>query len=191
MSYVPRHARTPVYKKVLRTASASVAVTAAFVSSQPAFAADAAESTTASTSTTAADTTAADTAATPADTPADTAASDSASEDKPADDTSDTFAPEVDNNAAFGAGVADFFSTILRAFGSIAEGAVSTPDKPADSAERITVQPGETRTIDVTDKVDRSDLESHKVDGIELDNAAELANLGVHAKVLDLSLIHI
>ena len=185
MSYVPRHARTPVYKKVLRTASASVAVTAAFVSSQPAFAADAAESTTASTSTTAADTTAADTAATPADTPADTAASDSASEDKPADDTSDTFAPEVDNNAAFGAGVADFFSTILRAFGSIAEGAVSTPDKPADSAERITVQPGETRTIDVTDKVDRSDLESHKVDGIELDNAAELANLGVHAKVLD------
>lgn len=185
MSYVPRHARTPVYKKVLRTASASVAVTAAFVSSQPAFAADAAESTTASTSTTAADTTAADTAATPEDTPADTTASDSAPEDTPADDTSDTFAPEVNNNAAFGAGVADFFSTILRAFGSIAEGAVSTPDKPAESAERITVQPGETRTIDVTDKVDRSELESHKVDGIELDNAAELADLGVHASVLD------
>lgn len=185
MSYVPRHARTPVYKKVLRTASASVAVTAAFVSSQPAFAADAAESTTATTSTTAADTAAADTAATPEDTPADTTASDSAPEDTPADDTSDTFAPEVDNNAEFGAGVADFFSTILRAFGSIAEGAVSTPDKPAESAERIVVQPGETRTIDVTDKVDRSELESHKVDGIELDNAAELADLGVHAKVLD------
>lgn len=185
MSYVPRHARTPVYKKVLRTASASVAVTAAFVSSQPAFAADAAESTTASTSTTAADTTAADTAATPEDTPADTTASDSAPEDTPADDTSDTFAPEVDNNAAFGAGVADFFSTILRAFGSIAEGAVSAPDKPADSTERIVVQPGETRTIDVTDKVDRSELESHKVDGIELDNAEELADLGVHAKVRD------
>lgn len=185
MSYVPRHARTPVYKKVLRTASASVAVTAAFVSSQPAFAADAAESTTATTSTTAADTTVADTAATPEDTPTDTTASDSAPEDKPADDTSDTFAPVVNNNAAFGAGVADFFSTILRAFGSIAEGAASTPDNPADSTERITVQPGETRTIDVTDKVDRSELESHKVMGIELDNAEELADLGVHANVSD------
>ena len=187
MSYVPRHARTPVYKKVLRTASASVAVTAAFVSSQPAFAADAAESTTATTSTTAADTTAAaaDTAVTPADTPADTTASGSAPEDKPVDGASDTFAPSVNDNDALGAGVADFFSTILRAFGSIAEGAVSTPDKPAESAERIVVQPGETRTIDVTDKVDRSELESHKVDGIELDNAAELADLGVHAKVLD------
>lgn len=190
MSYVPRHARTPVYKKVLRTASASVAVTAAFVSSQPAFAADAAESTAASTSTTAADNTAADIAAdsTAADTspdPADTPAADTTEADTPADSADGTYAPEVDNNAALGDEVADFISTLLRTVGSLAEGDATAPDNSADSTERIAVKPGETRTLDVTDKVDRSELEAHKVDGIEIDNAEELAGHGVTARVIN------
>ena len=182
MSYVPRHARTPVYKKVLRTASASVAVTAAFVSSQPAFAADAAESTAASTSTTADDTTA-DSAPAPA--PADTPAADTTEADTPTDSADDTYAPEVDNNAALGDEVADFLSTILRAVGSLAEGDATAPDNSAESTERITLKPGETRTLDVTDKVDRSELEAHKVTGIELDNAEELTSKGVTARVTD------
>lgn len=186
MSYVPRHARTPVYKKVLRTASASVAVTAAFVSSQPAFAADAAESTAASTSTTAADSTAADTtAADSAPAPADTPAADTTGADTPADSADDTYAPEVDNNAALGDEIANFLSTIMRAVGSLANNAESTPDNSAESTERITLKPGETRTLDVTDKVDRSELEAHKVTGIELDNAEELASKGVTARVTD------
>lgn len=197
MSYVPRHARTPVYKKVLRTASASVAVTAAFISTQPAMAVQDAEDKEVTTNV---DTTAADSGTPAADSDSDTGTVDNTGDTGTADvNTADTtsekdtataeeevhLAPEVNNNAAFGAGVADFFSTVLRAFGSITEGAASTPDKPADSAERIVVQPGETRTIDVTDKVDRSELESHKVTGIELDNAEELADLGVHASVSD------
>lgn len=197
MSYVPRHARTPVYKKVLRTASASVAVTAAFISTQPAMAVQDAEDKEVTTNV---DTTAADSGTPAADSASDIGTVDNTGDTGTADvDTADTtsekdtataeeavhLAPSVNNNAAFGAGVADFFSTVLRAFGSIAEGAVSTPDKPADSAERIVVQPGETRTIDVTDKVDRSELESHKVTGIELDNAEELAAQGISAKVRD------
>lgn len=180
MSYVPRHARTPVYKKVLRTASASVAVTAAFVSSQPAFAADAAESTAASTSTTAADT-ASDSAPAPADTPAE----DTTEAGTPTDSADDTYAPEVDNNAALGDEIANFLSTIMRAVGSLAHNDTTAPDNSADSTERIAVKPGETRTLDVTDKVDRSELEAHKVDGIELDNAEELAGHGVTARVID------
>lgn len=186
MSYVPRHARTPVYKKVLRTASASVAVTAAFVSSQPAFAADAAESTAASTSTTAADTASDTTAADSAPAPADTPAADTTEADTPADSADDTYAPEVDNNnAALGDEVANFISTLLRAVGSLAEGDATNPGNSAESIERITLKPGETRTLDVTDKVDRSELEAHKVTGIELDNAEELASKGVTARVTD------
>ena len=185
MSYVPRHARTPVYKKVLRTASASVAVTAAFVSSQPAFAADAAESTAASTSTTAADTASDTTAADSAPAPADTPAADTTEADTPADSADDTYAPEVDNNAALGDEVANFMSTLLRAVGSLAEGDATNPGNSAESIERITLKPGETRTLDVTDKVDRSELEAHKVTGIELDNAEELASKGVTARVTD------
>ena len=198
MSYVPRHARTPVYKKVLRTASASVAVTAAFISTQPAMAVQDAEDKEVTTN---ADTTAADSG---------TPATDSAADDGTVDNTGDTgtadvgtadttsekdtatteegaihLAPSVNDNAALGTGVSDFISTLLRAFGAPAHNAASTPDNPATASERIVVQPGETRTIDVTDKVDRSELESHKVTGIELDNAEELAAQGISAKVRD------
>lgn len=200
MSYVPRHARTPVYKKVLRTASASVAVTAtaAFISTQPAMAVQDAEDKEVTTN---ADTTAADSG---------TPATDSAADDGTVDNTGDTgtsdvgtadttsekdtatteegavhLAPSVNDNAALGTGVSDFISTLLRAFGAPAHNAASTPDNPATASERIVLQPGETRTIDVTEKVDRSELESHKVTGIELDNAEELAAQGISAKVRD------
>ena len=198
MSYVPRHARTPVYKKVLRTASASVAVTAAFISTQPAMAVQDAEDKEVTTN---ADTTAADSGTPATDRAADDGTVDNTGDTGTADvDTTDTasekdtatteegavhLAPSVNDNAALGTGVSDFISTLLRAFGAPAHNAASTPDNPATASDRIVLQPGETRTIDVTDKVDRSDLESHKVTGIELDNAEELAAQGISTKVRD------
>ena len=197
MSYVPRHARTPVYKKVLRTASASVAVTAAFISTQPAMAVQDAEDKEVTTNV---DTTAADSGTPAADSDSDTGTVDNTGDTGTADvNTADTtsekdtataeeavhLAPKVDNNAALGDEVADFLSTIMRAIGSLAHNDATAPDNSADSTERITLKPGETRTLDVTDKVDRSELEAHKVDGIKLDNAEELAGHGVTARVID------
>lgn len=197
MSYVPRHARTPVYKKVLRTASASVAVTAAFISTQPAMAVQDAEDKEVTTNV---DTTAADSGTPAADSDSDTGTVDNTDDTGTADvNTADTtsekdtataeeavhLAPKVDNNAALGDEVADFLSTIMRAIGSLAHNDATAPDNSADSTERITLKPGETRTLDVTDKVDRSELEAHKVDGIKLDNAEELAGHGVTARVID------
>ena len=127
MSYVPRHARVPGYKKTLRAASASVAVTAAFISTQPALAAsiDGDEPAATATAVDAAAPETSNTAEQPgtADITADT--DPTAPDEQPDTDTADTAPATTDTagNDLLASVIQDFnpgkfFADIIRAFGA-------------------------------------------------------------------------
>lgn len=173
MSYVPRHARTPVYKKVLRSASASVAVTAAFISTQPATAVEAASDAAAtSTSAESVDTTTATT---------DAAASESTesteSGDEPADDEADATVTDT-------ASVLDSFD-FAKLFTSVLSPLIAAAGNDAQDANVHEVIAGKSIEIDTTKDVDPKLMERYQVDGIEVDNADDLAARGIHVSVTD------
>ena len=178
MSYVPRHARVPGYKKTLRAASASVAVTAAFISTQPALAAQIGGDEPAAAAT------AADAAA-PVTTAADSTAAeqpDTADPSAPVEqpDIEDTTLETTDTagNDLLAAIVQDFnpgkfFADIIRAFGA-------TPDsgKQEDPAAH-TVKAGSSLTLDAAESVDSEVLNAYPDAHVVVDNTAELAERGV------------
>lgn len=174
MSYVPRHARVPGYKKTLRAASASVAVTAAFISTQPALAAQIGGDEPAATAT-AADATAPETTA--ADQP-DTAESDTT--DTPAPDEPGTAPATTDTagNDLLASVIQDFnpgkfFADIIRAFGA-------TPDSDKQETPAAhTVAAGSSLTLDAAESVDSEVLNAYPDAHVVVDNTAELAERGV------------
>ena len=187
MSYVPRHARTPVYKKVLRSASASVAVTAAFISTQPATAAEAA-SDAAATSTSAESvgtaTATADVTDTESTASAESAESTASAEsesaefgDEPADDVADAAVTDA-------ASVLDSFD-FAKLFTSVLSPLIAAAGNDAQDAEVHEVVAGESIEIDTTKDVDPELMERYQVDGIEVDNADDLAARGIHVSVTD------
>lgn len=191
MSYVPRHARTPVYKKVLRSASASVAVTAAFISTQPATAVEAASdaaatSTSAESVDTATGTTdAASTESTESTASAESAESTASAEsiestefgDEPADDVAD---PTVTDAAS----VLDSFD-FAKLFTSVLSPLIAAAGNDAQDANVHEVIAGKSIEIDTTKDVDPKLMERYQVDGIEVDNADDLAARGIHVSVTD------
>ena len=191
MSYVPRHARTPVYKKVLRSASASVAVTAAFISTQPATAVEAASdaaatSTSAESVDTATGTTdAASTESTESTASAESAESTASTEstestefgDEPADDVADAAVTDA-------ASVLDSFD-FAKLFTSVLSPLIAAAGNDAQDAEVHEVVAGESIEIDTTKDVDPKLMDRYQVDGIEVDNADDLAARGIHVSVTD------
>lgn len=187
MSYVPRHARTPVYKKVLRSASASVAVTAAFISTQPATAVEAA-SDAAATSTSAESvgtaTATADVTDTESTASAESAESTASAEsesaefgDEPADDVADAAVTDA-------ASVLDSFD-FAKLFTSVLSPLIAAAGNDAQNAEVHEVVAGESIEIDTTKDVDPELMERYQVAGIEVDNADDLAARGIHVSVTD------
>lgn len=181
MSYVPRHARTPVYKKVLRSASASVAVTAAFISTQPATAVEAASD--AAATSTSAESVETESAATDvADTAAESGAPAEEYEstefgDEPADDVAD---PTVTDAAS----VLDSFD-FAKLFTSVLSPLIAAAGNDAQDAEVHEVIAGKSIEIDTTKDVDPKLMDRYQVDGIEVDNADDLAARGIHVSVTD------
>ena len=175
MSYVPRHARTPVYKKVLRSASASVAVTAAFISTQPATAVEAA-SDAAATSTAAEESV--DTATGTTDAASTTESIESTEfGDEPADDVADAAVTDA-------ASVLDSFD-FAKLFTSVLSPLIAAAGNDAQDAEVHEVVAGESIEIDTTKDVDPELMERYQVAGIEVDNADDLAARGIHVSVTD------
>ena len=173
MSYVPRHARTPVYKKVLRSASASVAVTAAFISTQPATAVEAASD--AAATSTAAESVETEEGTTDA---ASTEFDESIeSGDEPADDETDAIVTDA-------ASVLDSFD-FAKLFTSVLSPLIAAAGNDAQDAEVHEVVAGESIEIDTTKDVDPKLMERYQVDGIEVDNADDLAARGIHVSVTD------
>ncbi len=174
MSYVPRHARTPVYKKVLRTASASVAVTAAFISSQPAFAVT---ETNDKEVTTNADTTAADSGTSAADSAAADGAADNAGDTGTADvATADTPSEKDTATADEGEDIPTLAGIAPSLLGALAASGESVIDSP----EVTKVVAGESVTIDTENTADSQLVAQGKVDGIRVSNAEELETHGIH-----------
>ena len=174
MSYVPRHARVPGYKKTLRAASASVAVTAAFISTQPALAAQIDGDEPAATAT-AVD--AAEPETTAAEQP-DTAEADTT--DTLAPDEPDTTPATTDTagNDLLASVLQDFnpgkfFADIIRAFGA-------TPDSgKQEDPTAHTVAAGSSLTLDAAESVDSKVLNAYPDAHVVVDNTAELAERGV------------
>lgn len=180
MSYVPRHARVPGYKKTLRAASASVAVTAAFISTQPALAAsiDGDESAATATVADAAAPETTDTAQ-PGTAQPDSAANTGTAE-QPDTDTADTAPATTDTagNDLLASVIQDFnpgkfFADIIRAFGA-------TPDsgKQEDPAAH-TVKAGSSLTLDAAESVGSEVLNTYPNAHVVVDNTAELAERGI------------
>lgn len=178
MSYVPRHARVPGYKKTLRAASASVAVTAAFISTQPALAAQIGGDEPAAMAT------AADAAA-PVTTAADSTAAeqpDTADPSAPVEqpDIEDTAPATTDTagNDLLASVIQDFnpgkfFADIIRAFGA-------TPDSDKQETPAAhTVTAGSSLTLDAAESVDSEVLNAYPDAHVVVDNTAELAERGV------------
>lgn len=178
MSYVPRHARVPGYKKTLRAASASVAVTAAFISTQPALAAQIGGDEPAATAT-AADATAPETPHTAQPVTADTTEADTAATDEQPDiedtapATTDTAGNDLLASVIQDFNPGKFFADIIRAFGA-------TPDsgKQEDPASH-TVKAGSSLTLDAAESVDSEVLNTYPDAHVVVDNTAELAERGV------------
>lgn len=178
MSYVPRHARVPGYKKTLRAASASVAVTAAFISTQPALAAQIGEDEPAATAT-AVDAAAPETPHTAQPVTADTTEADTAATDEQPDiedtapATTDTAGNDLLASVIQDFNPGKFFADIIRAFGA-------TPDsgKQEDPAAH-TVAAGSSLTLDAAESVGNEVLNAYPDAHVVVDNTAELAERGV------------
>ena len=173
MSYVPRHARVPGYKKTLRAASASVAVTAAFISTQPALAAQINGDEPAATAT-AADAAALDTATIEQpDTAGPSAPVEQPDTEDITPETTDTAGNDLLATVIQDFNPGKFFADIIRAFGA-------TPDsgKQEDPAAH-TVKAGSSLTLDAAESVDREVLNAYPDARVVVDNTAELAEHGV------------
>lgn len=178
MSYVPRHARVPGYKKTLRAASASVAVTAAFISTQPALAAQIGGDEPAAAAT-AADAAAPETPHTAQPVTADTTEADTAATDEQPDiedttpETTDTAGNDLLASVIRDFNPGKFFADIIRAFGA-------TPDsgKQEDPAAHA-VKAGSSLTLDAAESVDSKVLNAYPDAHVVVDNTAELAERGV------------
>lgn len=178
MSYVPRHARVPGYKKTLRAASASVAVTAAFISTQPALAAqidgDEPAATATAVDAAAPETTADDsTAAEQPGTAAHTAPVEQPDTEDTAPATTDTAGNDLLASVIQDFNPGKFFADIIRAFG-----ATPDSDKQEDPAAH-TVAAGSSLTLDAAESVDREVLNTYPNAHVVVDNTAELAERGI------------